>query len=90
MKLLAIQDAYSYYVTTDASHCKTEREEKILAANMMNYWWQEGGLENLPQGYEIVTEEARLKEIETEDCITAFTNGANHCQCDNPGCPVAN
>jgi hypothetical protein len=54
----------------------------------MNFWWEREGLDNLPQGYEVVTQPSRLKEIEMADCALARKLGQTHCQCGHPECPA--
>jgi len=88
-KKIVVWDTHEGYSrVADAEHSASEREDRIIAASLMNFWWEREGLDNLPQGYEVVTQPSRLKEIEMADCALARKLGQTHCQCGHPECPA--
>ena len=74
-KILISKDKFGYVNGIEDVTSKTEEESLMLAAKFQNYWWESGGLENVPGDWTISdysSFEDAEKECSMSDCRTAF------------------
>jgi len=87
MKTILISwDRYGYVAALKDVTSMSEHDRLVAAADSQNYWWESGGLENIPGRWELFTgtrKECREREkaVRIAECNTAWQNGNDYCQC---------
>ena len=84
-KTLCTWDHYGYLRTENVEGLSDLDIQKRAAAHY-NYWWEKGGLENIPGAWDVVEDAEILKRYEMQDCSVAWHNGLDHCKCGHPEC----